>query len=239
MSEANFQRMSELVASLSAGVHAMESGELGQSALEELTRSAGDLYERLVILRHKAYEANSQRMEIRQETQNADAVSAQEESTLAEISFSIDTPKMENPAQVSLIDAIEEVVKEQEVFTETPINQTASATLFENMNAGHEVESVNTRLGREQVVQETVAKKLSSQPIEDLKRAITLNQRFQFSRELFQGSSQEYEIAIDQLNNGSREQAMSYLDGLSTKYAWDTESSIASDFIDLVTRRHI
>ncbi|MFM7308983.1 MAG: hypothetical protein ACKOZY_00080, partial [Flavobacteriales bacterium] len=205
----------------------------------ELTKSAGDLYERLVILRHKAYEENSPRLEVRQVSEHTEPQATQEEATIGEISFSMDATKVENSAQVSLIDAIEEVVKEQEVSTDLPINQTASATLFENLNAGQEVESVNMRLGREQMVQETVAKKLSSQPIEDLKRAITLNQRFQFSRELFQGSSQEYEIAIDQLNNGSREQAMSYLDGLSTKYAWDTESAIASDFIDLVTRRHI
>jgi hypothetical protein len=236
MSEPTFQRMSALVAELMDGVQAMESGSLGKSSLEGLTKTAGELYERLIVLRHKAYEASAERESV---SDTIDAVETPETVVIPEISFSLDPMRADNPAQVSLIDAIEEVSKEQETPEELPLNQTASTTLFDTMSPPPPVESVNTRLGREQMVQETVAKKLSSQPIEDLKRAITLNQRFQFSRELFQGSSQEYEIAIEQLNNGSREQAMSYLDGLCTKYAWDTESAVASDFIDLVTRRHI
>ncbi|MFN9800256.1 MAG: hypothetical protein ACK54P_09605, partial [Bacteroidota bacterium] len=86
--------------------------------------------------------------------------------------------------------------------------------------------------------QETLARKLESSPISDLKRAITLNQRFQFSRELFKGNNQDYEVTIDRLNTASREDALKTLDNLRSRYEWNDESQVTQDFLELVQRRH-
>ena len=76
-------------------------------------------------------------------------------------------------------------------------------------------------------------------PISDLKKAITLNQRFQFSKELFKGNNQDYEVTIDRLNTTNRDEAMRTLDTLRSKYSWNNESAVAQDFTELVERRFL
>ena len=98
--------------------------------------------------------------------------------------------------------------------------------------------SVNEMLARTLVQHETVAQHHTHTPIADLKIAITLNQRFQFSRELFKGNNQDYEVAIDLLNTSSREDSMQYMKSLATKYDWNEGSAVVRDFRLLVDRRH-
>ena len=88
------------------------------------------------------------------------------------------------------------------------------------------------------VQHETLAQHHSHTPIADLKIAITLNQRFQFSRELFKGNNQDYEVAIDLLNTSSKEDALQYVKSLENKYEWNNDSSVVRDFRLLVDRRH-
>jgi hypothetical protein len=99
-------------------------------------------------------------------------------------------------------------------------------------------ESLNDRLSKAVGAVNTLAQKLEHTPIPDLKRAITLNQRFQFSKELFKGNNQDYEVAIDRLNSINRDEALSHLEQLKSKYAWNNESQVTLDFIDLIERRH-
>ncbi|MEY3397770.1 MAG: hypothetical protein RL220_364, partial [Bacteroidota bacterium] len=98
--------------------------------------------------------------------------------------------------------------------------------------------SLHDKLSRELGVKESLAEKLEHSPIADLKKAISLNQRFQFSRELFKGNNQEYEVAIEKLNSSNREDALKHLDTLKSKYNWSPDSAIVTDFTDLVERRH-
>jgi hypothetical protein len=93
-------------------------------------------------------------------------------------------------------------------------------------------------LARTMVQQETVAQHHTHAPIADLKIAITLNQRFQFPRELFKGNNQDYEVAIDLLNTSTRDEALQYVKSLESKYQWSEGSTVVRDFRTLVDRRH-
>jgi vacuolar-type H+-ATPase catalytic subunit A/Vma1 len=87
--------------------------------------------------------------------------------------------------------------------------------------------------------QASIAKKLEGSAISDLKKNISLNQRFQFCKDLFKGNNQEYELILEKLNNTNRDEAMRILQTLRDKYSWNPESMAAKDFTDLVNRRYM
>jgi hypothetical protein len=243
-----FKRIQELAATVFAGLDELSLGNLSKEELEMLTDHSRELYERLVVLRFKAYDNEVKGTAV-------PVVESQPEEPQP-ISFKFHTsPAAEAkpevaPNQVSLIDAIEEVTKAEEpVLPELKAEEHISEESFEmNVGATQPVvppayttqpqESLNDRLAKSVTQAPSVAQKHEHTPIADLKRAITLNQRFQFSKELFKGNNQDYEVAIDRLNNTNRDEAFRQLEQLRSKYAWNNESQITQDFVELVERRH-
>lgn len=76
--------------------------------------------------------------------------------------------------------------------------------------------------------------KVKAQPISSLKGAIGLNDRFLFTRELFDGNSDNFELAIRKLD--SSKNLMEAVEFLEENYSWSkTETSMK--FIDLLKRR--
>lgn len=250
-----FKRIQDLAATLQAGLDELSLGKLSIEQLEMLTDHSRELHERLVVLRHKAYDASVK----------GDKVQAKEAEPVS-IAFKISSPtpaaatpppapapvesKPEVPVnQVSLIDAIEEVTKAEITPEPTAAVKETSEESFE-INVGTRQEAINTytqpkpqesindRLSKTVGNVASVAQKHEHTPIADLKRAITLNQRFQFSKELFKGNNQEYEVAIDRLNNTNRDEAFRQLDALKSKYSWNNESQVTQDFVELIERRH-
>ena len=250
-----FKRIQELAATLQSGLDELSVGKLSIEQLEMLTDHSRELHERLVVLRFKAYDSSVKG--VKMEAKEAEPVS---------IAFKISTPtpaaatpppapapvesKPEVPVnQVSLIDAIEEVTKAEIAPEPTAVVKETSEESFE-INVGTRQEAINTftqpkpqesindRLSKTVGNVASVAQKHEHTPIADLKRAITLNQRFQFSKELFKGNNQEYEVAIDRLNNTNRDEAFRQLDALKSKYSWNNESQVTQDFVELIERRY-
>jgi hypothetical protein len=226
-----YPRLQELATNIQMQMDRLKAGELSLEELELVTEQGRELYERLVVLRYKAYNETV--------TGNQSEVVHELNEVVAEK----ETPKQDAPHQVSLIEAIEEVTKE-ELFDETPLfalntkdESPVVNTLFD-LAALPATQSVNDMLAQTMVQHETLAQHHTHAPIADLKIAITLNQRFQFSRELFKGNNQDYEVAIDLLNTSSKEDALQYVKSLESKYEWNNESSVTRDFRTLVERRH-
>src|SRR3990172_10794330 len=85
---------------------------------------------------------------------------------------------------------------------------------------------------------ESVAEKLQHKKIFDLKSVIGINEKFQFINELFEGSMNEYNVALDQINNfSSLGEAVNYLANLKEMYKWNPDNPIAINFEELVQRR--
>ncbi len=252
-----FKSLTELASDLSQKLELLSDGRLSKTELETLTMESRELYERLVVLRFKAYDSEVKGITVI-EPRHEEVVIEQEIEPIPQISFRIEEPKAEIPVQVSLIDAIEEVAKAEEAqevlpivtkeanpvaATEPEIEEVAAAAptspaSFMPASPIEKAESLHDRLTKTFGGSESIAEKLEHHPIPDLKRAITLNQRFQFSRELFKGNNQDYEVAIDKLNTSNRDEAMRHLESLKNKYAWNNESPVATDFVGLVERRH-
>lgn len=81
-------------------------------------------------------------------------------------------------------------------------------------------------------VQETHAKK------EYPKLIVNINDKFRFINELFKTKSNEYHIAIEQLNAvNSLDEANAYLKGLKEIYGWDDESEMVKKITGLTHKR--
>lgn len=138
----------------------------------------------------------------------------------------VETPKVE---------AKQEVVKP--VVSEKPIDLfgTEIPSVIEKPKQEKKVEKKEEKK-EEKVV---VPNKIQKPSIQDLTKAIGLNDKFLFANELFEGNMQEYSIAIQQLNGaGSLESAMDYFSNLQQLYEWDMEKETVKQLIDLVDRRY-
>jgi hypothetical protein len=234
-----YTKLQELAATIHTKLELLNSGKLSTVELEEMTEQSRELFERLVVLRYKAYD----------ESVNGKTIPA--ERMVTPTSTETNSPTQEEVKwesnQVSLIDAIEEVTKTEKTeepqpmftFGATPKHDDAQiSNMLFDLAALPATESVNEMLAKTMGSRETLAQSLEHKPIADLKEAITLNQRFQFSRELFKGNNQDYELAIDHLNRVSRDEALNHLSALRSKYEWNNEAAVTHDFIVLVERRH-
>lgn len=109
---------------------------------------------------------------------------------------------------------------------------------------GSEIPPVTEKSKQEKKVEKkeekvVVPNKIQKPSIQDLTKAIGLNDKFLFANELFDGNMQEYNIAIQQLNGaGSLESAMDYFSSLQQLYDWDMEKETVKQLVDLVDRRY-
>ncbi|MDP4265962.1 MAG: hypothetical protein Q8880_00835 [Bacteroidota bacterium] len=93
-----------------------------------------------------------------------------------------------------------------------------------------------TQSGKED---KSVASKLQNNPISDIKKAIGINEKFQFINELFRGHIQDYNEVITALNNFSgANEANIYFNQLKEKYNWNDDNESAKTLSDIIQRRY-
>ncbi len=235
----NFRNLSELADAIRESVALLNGGQLSLQDLEALTEDSRELFERVVVLRYKAYD----------DSLKGSTKESVQESEEFQTPFRIEVPPATN--QVTLLDVIEEIestepVSEQPIAFNEPVPSASMEHKHEVIPSGDlnhvlgqmRTESLNDRLSKSAATG-SLAQKLEHSPIPDLKKAITLNQRFQFSRELFKGNNQEYEVAIEKLNANNRDEALRHLDALKSKYSWNNDAQVTQDFVELIERRHL
>ncbi len=85
----------------------------------------------------------------------------------------------------------------------------------------------------------SIGEKLQQHPVSDLKKSIGINEKFSFINELFDGDSESYNAAIDQLNKSvSISEAMEILStGLAQKHNWTASGESYQQLKKLVERR--
>jgi hypothetical protein len=86
----------------------------------------------------------------------------------------------------------------------------------------------------------TVATAASKQPISNIKSSIGINEKFTFLKDLFKNNVNDYNEALDKLNNfDSYGDAEDYFQELKSKYGWDPESKSFQGLADLLNRRYL
>jgi hypothetical protein len=102
-----------------------------------------------------------------------------------------------------------------------------------------EKKSLNEKLGEEKK-EKSIADKIQKKPIKDLKTAIGINDKFIFINELFKGSLQDYNKAIESINAlGSGNEAFAYIEELKERYKWDEKPEIYIKLEDFVIRKFL
>lgn len=96
--------------------------------------------------------------------------------------------------------------------------------------------SLNDRLKAEQ---NEVSTKLNQDPIKDLRKAFSVNDRMMFVNELFKGDEIAFDRSIKTINNYSIYPEADYWirRELKLKYAWDQSNPLVQEFDQLVRRR--
>ena len=260
--------LKELSDDLHNNINELLAGKMSPEQTQHLVELCSELYEKLIVLRFKAFTETitpAEKMQAVLETSEPIKIDTTPVST---------PPELAN--QVNLIDAIKEVeqVAEQdpaedfaqdasqeededednedeeivfqlipndEPVAETPVMTVVTEAPVEEAPKGEvkPMVSLNDTFKENANQQASIAKKLEGSPISDLKKNISLNQRFQFCKDLFKGNNQEYEVTLEKLNNTNRDEAMRILQTLRDKYSWNPESMAAKDFTDLVNRRYM
>lgn len=119
-----------------------------------------------------------------------------------------------------------DIIKEEPILEEEKLTQIHSIETLEKLSA---------------LSPKYVVGKLQRHKIVDLKKAIKLNQRFQYANELFDGNMEAFNRVVNELNHmNTRVDAEKFIElQLRPKYNWDNESITFQEFLDLVDRKFL
>lgn len=158
------------------------------------------------------------------------------EELLAVVEIPVEAPKAE--------------IRREELMTQSRLNKdqpkpsSKAATLFDEES--HTVAdqfsstpSLHDRLSTGKP-DESIASKMQSNPVADLKKSIGINEKFALINELFEGDINAYNEAIEVLNSSTDEAAaLAYLDDqLVGKYGWLPTNESYLKLRNLVERRY-
>jgi hypothetical protein len=229
--EKRFRKINELVKALAEAEHGLAAGTLGLEGLETACDDARELFERLVVLRHRARETKLGR--------TIDPTAKPIPSTEGPLTkaeepepLRLDTrPAEVSPRQTSLIEAIESTEKET---ADTTNDQDAAAGNVDNTTTKPVVKKSGTNTAP------SVAEKLEKAPVDDLGKAISLSHKFWFVAELFNGDRITYEKSIDKLNRfADRKEAETFVEQeVLSKLKKPADAEALATFTDLVQRRY-
>lgn len=130
----------------------------------------------------------------------------------------------------------------KEVEIPEPYLKTEEITEENKLLNNDEVEnqSINEVFSSSSSEKKTLVDELTTIPIEDLEKSISLNQKFIFINDLFHGESMVYNEIINQLNTQENlKRALEILRATGTEYEWPVDGNPAlNSLYDLVERRY-
>ena len=127
-------------------------------------------------------------------------------------------------------EVFEDVDNQPDTDVATP-DETAAQIVAETI---HKPETVIDAFEKQQE-NESLAATIAHRPVTDLKRAISIADRFRFQRELFDNNGEQMATVLDALNQcTSLEQAEAYLE---KHCALPPDKPATTDFVDLIKRR--
>jgi hypothetical protein len=245
-----FRSMSALVEALRKAEEGLRGGTLPLTALDEATNDARDLFERLIVLRHKAREAAQGKAQQGAAVQPAppretrpapSPVGAAKPAVVQDARESAPSPAAPAPAtnpapspirlNTRPADPDPAATPKEEV---APVMKTAAEYLKEAQTS-----KPAPAMAAPARAAESVAEKLERARIADLAKAISLSDKFWFTKELFAGDAKAYEVGVSLLNSAKDvSEAQSFLkDELLTKLRTPPDAGALEAFSELIERR--
>jgi hypothetical protein len=286
-----YKDITSLTAELASQVKALEMGKLPAGDLDSMAEKARELYERIIVIRHLAYErivkneaeesmareprqmpfkinmnrppisknqtslidvieelTSDERGDLELDTQEPEEETAEESNDVEESPIAeeeIEEPKEEEPEVVEKQKAEDRETEvkdeEEEEVPEPSTIKIEPEAEIEPVSLEDEIEEKQPLKPPQQEQQETLGDRLKMSPLADLKKAIGLNQKFQFINELFEGDADDYAESIEKLNTaGDMESAIEFFENqLAAKKDWEEDQPSVLDLRELVQRRYL
>jgi hypothetical protein len=119
------------------------------------------------------------------------------------------------------------------------ISQPSTAAVNETLKSVDPTPTLNDTLRESSAEPNTVAESFNRAPIESVARSISLNQKFRFINQLFNGNTSAYNQAIEEIdtldNYGQALDLISYR--YASQYFWNMSSDEVSELIEILKRR--
>jgi len=248
MSKTSFKSLDQLSNYISDKINQLNSGQLNNSEIEELTEHSQELYERLIVLRHKSYEKYGEptkdvvveKVEVVQEVIEEPEQSIEEilEEISPMMSFDFSEPIVETKIEETK-PIIETIREEKSVEPERVIPESIVPESDKSSGLNESISNGTSSLNDSYKSSGSLADRLTSSKISDLKSVIGINEKFAFITDLFSSSNENYNEAINILNNcNDGHEAKQHLNTMSINHNWDLDSKTVASFMELIERRY-
>jgi hypothetical protein len=138
------------------------------------------------------------------------------------------TPKQEPAIPVQAVSVPEPEIQKTQVESAPP------ADLFGSVLQPEQKTVVKAKPEKDRIP------KMLRKPVTDLQKAISINDKFRFINELFDGNATEFHVAVNQVNScGNYEDADRYVSNIRDIYGWKEENEVVGIFLELVERRFL
>lgn len=223
----------ELVSKIGEGLYKCKKSKLELEEYEMLLNNVRELHERIVLIRHKAFELLSKKDPTPQKPVKIIETIKNTEPEEESFSFSLFQEPKEETASTPELDAMPEPKTEKSIEPETKITEEPRP---EDSFTIHDKKDTLADSYSQTNEEKNLASSLQQNAISSLANAFSLNDRMRFVKNLFEGNSDTFNLTVkefDQLNNQS--EASEKLAQLTHKYSWDLENEdfiVFSSFID-------
>jgi hypothetical protein len=240
----------ELHEKIGKALEKITKGELSIHELENLSELSRELYERIVVLRYKAFES-----EIK-------VVAPQAEAVVEPVKEELIIPDEPPAIEFALFGEIQEVTREekeenvQTVITEEETSPNVASTVIvqttqieiekiaedsQQRISGVQASSGSSLLDKLSTSSSSnrLADQLKRTRIESIVAVLTLNDKIRFTKNLFDSNSDTFNAAIQLLDaQKSVNEARDLLSQYALRYEWDMEDKNTIDFYEIIERRY-
>lgn len=225
----NIEKVSEIKVTVSALLKNLEEIEKGalipESKWEELMIQADIIREKLITLRSRELREMVEKISASEETKRLVQSFAELKRAFSDVQLNISRSVIPIPSSVH---------KKPEDFTEKP-----DSVLFED--EGDEIElftddDTASILDSARSSRPSWRTDLSGSPVDDIKHAITLNDKLFYIKELFNDDEEQYRLSIERINEmRNLDEAVDYIRGAFPE--WDEDSPSVYRFLMILRRR--
>jgi hypothetical protein len=240
----------ELHEKIGKALEKITKGELSIHELENLSELSRELYERIVVLRYKAFES-----EIK-------VVAPQAEAVVEPVKEELIIPDEPPAIEFALFGEIQDVTREekeenvQTVITEEETSPNVASTVIvqttqieiekiaedsQQRISGVQASSGSSLLDKLSTSSSSnrLADQLKRTRIESIVAVLTLNDKIRFTKNLFDSNSDTFNAAIQLLDaQKSVNEARDLLSQYALRYEWDMEDKNTIDFYEIIERRY-
>jgi len=230
----------ELVSSIGEGLKKCKTTSLELAEYETLLNQARELHERVLLIRHKAFEILSKKEDISQKP--LEKIEEKKESEPEEVNFAFslfEEPKQEEekqaptPEPISIPEPIvEKPIETKAEITEIKIPEIKPVDSFTIQDKKDTLADSYSQTNEEK----NLASSLQQNAIASLSNAFSLNDRIRFVKNLFEGDSDTFNLTVKEIDAlGNKEEADHKLQQLIETYNWEKENEdfiLFSSFID-------